>query len=47
MLNKMYRIIVRKLFETGILRIDFRSEERAEEFFKWLYPNESEDNKDN
>ena len=33
-------MIVRKLIETGIMRIDFGDEEDFEKFFEWLYSDE-------
>jgi SanA protein len=42
MIDKLYKRIVRFFVETHIARIDFSSEEEAEEFYNWLYPDKSQ-----
>ena len=42
MIDKLYKRIVRFFVETHIARIDFCSEEEAEEFYNWLYPDKSQ-----
>ena len=42
MIDKLYKRIVRFFVETHIAIIDFSSEEEAEEFYNWLYPDKSQ-----
>ena len=47
MINRLKRIIVRKLFETGFMRIDYGSEEDFDRFLDWIHPYKHKKKKEN
>ena len=42
-MSKIYKKLVRKLFETGIMRVDFEDEEGFSRFLDWQYPDKHQE----
>ena len=43
MISKIYKMLVRKMFEFGIMRVDFENEEELNRFLDWLYPDKHQE----